>query len=251
MLLPFLILVPFIGGLLCWQCERFNMNISRWISLSAMVTLVFLIFFIWIQKEYGYIVESHHSLWYLKYMIPWIPRLGITIYLALDGLSIIMIMLTGFLGILAILCSWEEVKHCVGLFYFNLLWVVGSIIGVFLAMDMFLFFFLWEMMLIPMYFLVTLWGNQFSDVKIRIFAATKFFIYTQLSSLCMLLAILGLVFIHYKTTHILTFNYEDLLCTPMSGLIIFVNVRIFRSFCSKNAYSSITWLATHSAKSIF
>jgi NADH-quinone oxidoreductase subunit M len=82
---------------------------------------------------------------------------------------------------------------------------------VFLAIDLFLFFFFWEMMLVPMYFLIALWGHKASDGKTRITAATKFFIYTQASGLIMLIAIMGLVFVHYNATGVWTFNYEDLL----------------------------------------
>lgn len=93
---------------------------------------------------------------------------------------------------------------------------LGGVIGVFLAIDMFLFFFFWEMMLVPMYFLIALWGHKASDGKTRITAATKFFIYTRASGLVMLIAITGTVFVHYNATGVWTFDYEDLLQTPMS-----------------------------------
>jgi NADH-quinone oxidoreductase subunit M len=80
-----------------------------------------------------------------------------------------------------------------------------------LALDLFLFFFFWEMMLVPMYFLIALWGHSSSDgKKTRIYAATKFFIFTQASGLIMLVAILGLVLV-FNTTGVMTFNYSDLL----------------------------------------
>lgn len=119
------------------------------------------------------------------------PRFGISIHLALDGLSLLMVVLTGLLGVLAILCSWREIQKYQGFFHLNLLWILGGVIGVFLAIDMFLFFFFWEMMLVPMYFLIALWGHKASDGKTRITAATKFFIYTQASGLVMLIAILA------------------------------------------------------------
>ena len=88
------------------------------------------------------------------------------------------------------------------------MWILGGVIGVFLAIDMFLFFFFWEMMLVPMYFLIALWGHKASDGKTRITAATKFFIYTQASGLVMLIAILALVFVHHNATGVWTFNYR-------------------------------------------
>ncbi len=118
------------------------------------------------------------------------PRFGISIHLALDGLSLLMVVLTGLLGVLAVLCSARNRKYQ-GFFHLNLMWILGGVIGVFTAIDMFLFFFFWEMMLVPMYFLIALWGHKASDGKTRITAATKFFIYTRASGLVMLIAIPG------------------------------------------------------------
>ena len=91
------------------------------------------------------------------------------------------------------------------------MWILGGVVGVFLAVDLFLFFFFWEMMLVPMYFLIALWGHSGSKGKTRITAATKFFIFTQASGLVMLVAILSLVLINYNNTGVMTFNYADLL----------------------------------------
>lgn len=214
MLLPWLILIPFIGGLLCWQCERFGTRVPRWIALIAMGLTLALLLLLWQQG--GYTLAQGLPQWQVEYLLPWIPRFGISIHLALDGLSLLMVVLTGLLGVLAILCSWREIQRYQGFFHLNLLWILGGVIGVFLAIDMFLFFFFWEMMLVPMYFLIALWGHKASDGKTRITAATKFFIYTQASGLVMLVAILGLVLVHYNATGVWTFNYEDLLRTPMS-----------------------------------
>ncbi|MNQ75099.1 NADH-quinone oxidoreductase subunit M [compost metagenome] len=96
------------------------------------------------------------------------------------------------------------------------MWILGGVVGVFLAIDLFLFFFFWEMMLVPMYFLIALWGHSGSKGKTRITAATKFFIYTQASGLIMLVAILGLVLVNYSNTGVLTFNYADLLKAQLS-----------------------------------
>ncbi|AIM22880.1 NADH-quinone oxidoreductase subunit M [Serratia sp. OLHL2] len=216
MLLPWLILIPFIGGLLCWQLERFGTKVPRWIALIAMGLTLALSLQLWMQGGYTLTTPKGIPQWQSEFLLPWIPRFGISIHLALDGLSLLMVVLTGLLGVLAILCSWREIQKYQGFFHLNLLWILGGVIGVFLAIDMFLFFFFWEMMLVPMYFLIALWGHKASDGKTRITAATKFFIYTQASGLVMLIAILGLVFVHYNATGVWTFDYEDLLQTPMS-----------------------------------
>jgi NADH-quinone oxidoreductase subunit M len=141
----------------------------------------------------------------------WIPQLGIRFHLALDGLSLTLLLLTAFLGIMAVLSSWTEIRKRAGFFYFNLLWVVAGIIGVFLAVDLFLFYFFWELMLVPMYFLIAIWGHEK-----RQYAAVKFFLFTQLSGLLMLISILGLYFIHGRATGFYTFGYAALLKTSLS-----------------------------------
>lgn len=216
MLLPWLILIPFIGGLLCWQLERFGAKVPRWIALISMGLTLALSLQLWLQGGYSLTQAVGIPQWQSEFFVSWIPRFGINVHLALDGLSLLMVVLTGLLGVMAILCSWNEIEKWQGFFHLNLLWILGGVIGVFLAIDMFLFFFFWEMMLVPMYFLIALWGHKASDGKTRISAATKFFIYTQASGLIMLIAILGLVFVHYNATGVWTFNYEELLKTPMS-----------------------------------
>ena len=94
-----------------------------------------------------------------------------------------------------------QIKERVGFFHFNLMLILAGIIGVFTALDLFLFYFFWELMLVPMYFLISIWGHEN-----RTYAAIKFFIFTQASGLFMLLAILGLYFIHGRTTGVYTFR---------------------------------------------
>lgn len=219
MLLPWLILIPFIGALVCWQCERFGTHIPSWIALITMGLTLTLSLLLWRYGGYTLAIVQGLPQWQVEYISPWITRFGINIHLALDGLSLLMVVLTGLLGMLAILCSWKEIQRYQGFFHINLLWILGSVIGVFLAIDMFLFFFFWEMILVPMYFLIALWGHKGFNGNTCIAAATKFFIYTQASSLMMLVAILGLVLAHYNATSVWTFNYEDLLCTQMSKRI--------------------------------
>lgn len=217
MLLPWLIFIPFISGILCWQSERISSIAPRWIALFTMILTLILSLFMCIQGDYhSLLIHNSYSQWLCEYMHHWIPIFGIDIHFGLDGLSLLMILLTEILGILAILCSWTEIKQYCGFFHLNLLWILSGVIGVFLAIDMFLFFFFWEIMLVPLYFLIALWGHKTLDDRTRISAATKFFIYTQSSGLIMLISIISLVLIHYNITGILTFNYEDLLFTPMS-----------------------------------
>ena len=147
----------------------------------------------------------------LDYRCEWVPELGIGFYLAMDGLSLLMMALTAFLGIVAIACSWTEITKRVGFFHFNLLASLAGIAGVFLATDLVLFYFFWELMLVPMYLLIGIWGHER-----RIYAAIKFFIFTQAGGLFMLASILGLYLVHGQATGEYTFDYFKLLTTPMA-----------------------------------
>ena len=235
MILPWLILIPFIGGLLCWLVERFDQTLPRWIALFTMTLLFGLGLWLWSNGDYSLApTPEAGSTWALEFKHVWIERFGINLHLALDGLSLLMVLLTGLLGVLSVLCSWKEIQRHVGFFHLNLMWILGGVVGVFLSLDLFLFFFFWEMMLVPMYFLIALWGHKASDGKTRISAATKFFIYTQASGLVMLIAILGLVFVHYNATGVWTFNYEQLLQTPMSsGVEYLLMLGFFIAFAVK------------------
>ncbi len=223
MILPWLILIPFIGGLLCWQGERLGRGVPRWIALITMALVFVLSLILWFQGNYSVtsaLTGAAH--WQAEFQVPWISRFGISFHLALDGLSLLMVMLTGLLGVMAVVCSWKEIADHIGFFHLNLLWSLAGVIGVFLAVDMFLFFTFWEVMLVPTYFLIALWGHNPPFGKGRIHAAMKFIIFTQTSGLLLLLAILGLVFVHYQATGVLTFDYAALIHTPMSPDVEFM-----------------------------
>jgi NADH-quinone oxidoreductase subunit M len=211
MVLPWLILIPLIGGLLCWQSDRLGNLPPRWIALITMSIVFALSLELWATGNYSISRDALATPeWQVEWQIPWIPAMGISIHLAIDGLSLALIVLTGFIGVLSVLCSWSEIQRRTGFFHLNLLWILGGVIGVFLAVDLFLFFLFWEMMLVPMYFLIALWGHRASTGNSRISAATKFFIYTQASGLLMLLSILGLAFAQWDATGVLSFDYDHL-----------------------------------------
>jgi NADH-quinone oxidoreductase subunit M len=223
MLLAWLILIPLIGGLLCWQSDRFGNTPPRWIALASMLLVTYLALDLWANGNYSLATNVLAAPeWQLELQVPWIPAMGISFHLALDGLSLALIILTGFIGLLSILCSWSEITRRTGFFHLNLLWILAGVIGVFLAVDLFLFFLFWEVMLVPMYFLIALWGHRAASGNSRISAATKFFIYTQASGLLMLLSILSLVFLNHDATGILSFDYEDLRGVALAPQIEFV-----------------------------
>jgi NADH-quinone oxidoreductase subunit M len=202
--------IPLIAGVLAWLAERWNSRLPRWISLGASSLGLVLTLALWIQ-EGSTVTAGTTPLWLAEFDSSWVPRFGIHFHLGVDGLSLLMLLLTFFLGIMSVLCSWTEIREKIGFFHFNLMWMLAGIAGVFMALDLFLFYFAWELMLIPMYFLIAIWGHER-----RIYAAIKFLLFTQLSGLLMLIAILALYFVHHQTTGVYTFQYGDLLGTPLS-----------------------------------
>jgi NADH-quinone oxidoreductase subunit M len=200
MILIWILIILIAGAGLAWLSGRWSRNLPRWISLLALGIDFGLMLYVWITS--GRVIELTQNIqWLIELKWSWIPQFGINFHLALDGLSLLLIMLTIFLGILSVLTSWQEIQERVGFFHFNMLWILVGIIGVFTAIDLFLFYFFWEVMLIPMYFLIGIWGHGN-----RIYASFKFFIFTQASGLLMFLAILGLYFIHGANTGVYNFN---------------------------------------------
>ncbi len=209
-LLDFL-LVLMVGGTLAWAASRWNVTAGRCISLAA-VSLDFALS-IWLWATHGSTFDVlARSGWIEELDWTWIPQFGIHFHLAMDGLSLLMVVLTFFLGIVSVLISWTEITEAAGFFHFNLLWILAGVTAVFVAMDLFLFYFAWELMLIPMYFLIALWGHEN-----RRYAALKFFLFTQISGLLMLVAILALYFAHHAATGVFSFQYRDLLEAAVPG----------------------------------
>jgi NADH-quinone oxidoreductase subunit M len=209
MILILLILIPLTGGFLAWVLNRWNPRMTRWISLSTITADFILVLALW-AVHYSSAGLSYQGPWLAEINFVWIPQLGVNFHLAMDSLSLILVSLTAFLGIIAVISSWTEIKDRHGFFHLNVMAVLAGITGVFLSIDLFLFYFFWELMLVPMYFLIAIWGHVN-----RLYASIKFFIFTQLSGLLMLIAILGLYFIHGKNTGTYTFDYMQLIGTGM------------------------------------
>jgi len=213
MILAGLIILLMGCGVLAWLAGRWNNTLPRIISLFGISIQLLVVVWIWLTHQQGSVTGQ----WIITYTHSWIPAFGIQIKFGIDGLSLLMIALTAFLGLLSVLTSWKEINKRVGFFHFNLLFVLAGITGVFLSLDLFLFYFSWEVMLIPMYFLISIWGNEN-----RTYASYKFFLFTQGSGLLMFLSILGLYLIHGHNTGIFTFDYEQLLGTVMQPQTAFL-----------------------------
>jgi NADH-quinone oxidoreductase subunit M len=211
MTLVLLVLVPLVGGAAAWLGGRSRDSLSRWIALGATLVEFALVLELW-ARHLGVASSGDGGPWLEVFQRPWVPGLGVGLILAVDGLSLLMLVLTAFIGVMAVLVSWREIDDRVGLHYACLLWVLAGITGVFLSLDLFLFYVFWEVMLVPMTFLIGIWGHGN-----RIYAAIKFFIFTLVGGLLMLVSIVALALAHASATGHLSFSYVDLLGTPLSS----------------------------------
>lgn len=223
MTLTFIMLALLFTGALAWFSENRWQGSAKWLALIvlALLATVFTIFVI----SYDQPFENLQVLT----RVSWIQTFNIEYSIALDQLSIVLIALTWLLAIICVLVSWQEIKQKAGFYYFNLLATIAGIIGVFVAVDMFLFFFFWEVMLLPMTAIIAIWGHEK-----RHFAALKFFIFTQISSLLMLVAIIATGYFHLLVTGELSFHYLDWLALDMPlSLTQYLMLGFFIAFAVK------------------
>jgi NADH-quinone oxidoreductase subunit M len=135
----------------------------------------------------------------------WFPEWGMSYFLGIDGISLLLVLLTTFLTILCVLISWKSIENRVKEYFVTFLFLETAMIGTLCSLDLILFYVFWELMLIPMYLLIGVWGGPR-----RIYAAIKFFLFTMVGSVLMLLAIFALYFYYYKETGVYTFNVLEL-----------------------------------------
>lgn len=243
MSLTILLFILLAGGVVAWQAERINPNLPRWISLLTIVIALLHL----INSVTGLTGDAVNTIplpasgsnWLIHLKMDWIPRFGISFELAMDGLSLLLIVLTLLLGLIAVAASWVEIEFKPGFFQANILWTLAGVAGVFLAMDLFLFFLFWEVMLIPMYLLIAIWGHEN-----KAYAAMKFFIFTQVSGLLMLLSIIVLAWQGYIANGSYSFSYFDLLALEFNNSLSFwVMLGFFVAFTVKlPAFPFHTWL---------
>lgn len=222
MILVSMIAILFCGGLVAWASGQLDQRFPRAVALITLL-LEALVLMLFLGEGGG------ASAWLASIEAPWIPRFGISFYLAADGLSALLIALTVFLGVIAVGAAWSEIEEKAGFFYFNLLWTLAGVIGVFVALDLFLFFFFWEVMLIPMYLIIAIWGHENKN-----YAAMKFFIFTQVTGMLMLIAILALAYSYRLQFGEFSFNYHDLMAVELAGqLEMWIMLGFFLGFATK------------------
>jgi NADH-quinone oxidoreductase subunit M len=170
---------------------------------------------------------------------PWIPTLGATYHIGIDGLGLLLVMLTTLLGFISILSSWNAIHDRLKEYYCFFLLLQTAMLGVFMALDFLLFFIFWETVLVPMYFIIAIWGGPR-----RGYAAIKFIIYTLIGSVLMFLGILTLYFQHYMQFQVYSFDIVDLMRTQVpAGVQWWVFWAFFVGFAVKvPMFPFHTWL---------
>src|SRR5262245_29155425 len=193
--LSIVLFLPLVGAGVLLAINKDNEHAIRWISNS----------FAFI----GFVVSIPLWFWYnpaspgfqFVEQAPWIPSVGAQYFLGVDGLSTLLILLTTMMGFIAVLSSWTAITERVKEYYIFLLILQTGMLGAFMSLDFLLFFLFWEVMLVPMYFLIGIWGSDR-----RLYSAIKFFLYTLVGSVVMLLGILALYFAYHRVTGEYTFD---------------------------------------------
>jgi NADH-quinone oxidoreductase subunit M len=190
--------VPLAGAillLLIGNADGRRDGLMRWLALGISLLTLVVTLLLWAgfdpaSAEFQFVER-----------VPWIPAFGIDYYVGVDGISVLLVVLTGFLTPIALLSSWGSIARKVKEFSIFMLALEAAMIGVFVSLDLFLFYVFWDAMLVPMYFLIGIWGYDQ-----RVYAAIKFMLYTMAGSVLMLVAILGLASIHSSTTGAYSFD---------------------------------------------
>jgi NADH-quinone oxidoreductase subunit M len=207
--LPALLLIPLLGaGIVLLLPARVPAEIGVGVETPAARRVAFWLFLLEFVVSLGlwWSFNPADTGWQAPIDTAWIPTWGVRFTLGVDGIALMMILLTTFIMPLSVLGSWTSIRTKVRSFYALLLILTTGMLGVFVARDLFLFYVMWEVMLVPMYFIIGIWGGER-----RIYASIKFFIYTMLPSLLMLVAIIYLG-LHVPTaTGTPDFSYDHLL----------------------------------------
>lgn len=177
---------PLIGVILLLFVPRQQHDSVK--SIALIIAFITFLFSVWMYAMFDPVANGMQ----FEINIPWISGFGISYHLGIDGISLLLIMLTAVLSLIAILSSWSAIKTGVKGYYISMLLLETGMIGVFVSLDLFLFYVFWEVMLIPMYFIIGVWGGPR-----KIYAAIKFVLFTMFGSLLMLVALLYLFFMYH------------------------------------------------------
>src|SRR4030065_529606 len=191
-ILSTVIFLPVVGALLLLFMRRSWELLTKWVALGTSIATFLLSVPLFTNFD-----KSTHKMQFAE-RHSWIPDWNINYFIGVDGISVLFILLSTLIAILCVLISWEAIKTKVKEFYISILLTTSFMLGVFCSLDFFLFYLFWEAMLIPMFLIVGVWGGPN-----RIYAAIKFFLYTLVGSVLMLVGIIVLYFYAGKTFNIL------------------------------------------------
>jgi NADH-quinone oxidoreductase subunit M len=194
-LLSIILFTPLAGALLLLLFPRTQENAIKWFANLVGLAGFLVSLPLWFRYDFS------TTGWQFAERGEWIPSIGATYYLGVDGFSALMILLTTLMGTIAILSSWTAIHERVKEYYICMLVLQTGMLGAFMSLDFLLFFLFWEVMLVPMYFLIGIWGGGR-----RLYSAIKFFLYTLVGSVVMLLGILALYFYNHTLTGTYTFD---------------------------------------------
>jgi NADH-quinone oxidoreductase subunit M len=203
--------IPLIGALIIMLIKPERQQFIRKVALSvALVDLLLGLYMFSLLR-----IDGH----YMQFVehVPWIPSFGISYYLGVDGISLLLILLTNLLGVISLLSTWSAITERVKEFMIFMLILETSVIGVFVSLDLFLFYLFWEVMLVPLYFIIAIWGGGR-----KLYSAVNFFIYTLIGSLIMIPGLLIIYFnyhqyaLQHNLVELYTFNLLKLYVVPMA-----------------------------------
>lgn len=198
-MLNLLLFLPVIGGLLLLLLPEQRAGLLRTATLAVLLLQFVLAGWLYLQFQGGTAGLEFET------RLAWIPALGVHYHIGLDGLNILLVLLTAFLGPLVVLGAWTAIERDVKLFHGMVLFLQFTMLGTFLAQDLFLFYVFWEAMLIPMFLIIGIWGGER-----RIYATLKFFLYTAFGSILMLAAVIYLGYTVLSSSGAPSFAFADL-----------------------------------------
>ena len=218
--------LPLLGVFLILALPKESKGGIRWSALAF--TLASFAASLWLL---AYFDAATHEMQFVE-AFSWIPTIGVTYLFGLDGISLWLVMLTTFLSVIAVICSWESITMRLKEYYIFLLLLETGMLGVFFSLDFFLFYVFWEVMLVPMYFLIGVWGSER-----RLYSAIKFFLYTLFGSVIMLLGILAVYYYHGAQTGAYTFDVLRLMKVSYPSTPLFTLLGVPFSF------QDLVWLS--------
>jgi NADH-quinone oxidoreductase subunit M len=197
-ILSIILFTPLAGAIVLLFINKRQEDTIRWIA-NAFALAGFLV-----SVPLWFWYEPERAGWQLVERANWIPSIGASYFLGVDGFAVLLILLTTLMGVIAVLSSWTAITERVKEYYVFMLVLQTGMLGAFVSLDFLLFFLFWEVMLVPMYFLIGIWGGGR-----RLYSAIKFFLYTLVGSVVMLLGILALYFYYHSATGVYTFDITE------------------------------------------